>query len=96
MYVSLTELKKHVNVDFNEDDSYLTGLIEVCEKAVENEINQPLTDLADEGDIPAPVRHAILLLAGNLYENREPVSYGKAVVVPYTISFLLTPYVKLT
>lgn len=44
--------------------------------------------------IPLPVKHATLLMVGNLYANRESVSFGNPVVIPFTISFLLAPYIN--
>ena len=44
-------------------------------------------------DVPAPIRSAILLLVGHLYENREPVVIGSSVaVVPMAVEYLLGPY----
>ena len=36
MYVTLDEAKKHLNIDadFNDDDAYITSLIEVSEDSV--------------------------------------------------------------
>ncbi len=44
-------------------------------------------------DVPAPLRHAILLHVAHLYENREPVFAGGAIVtLPLSSSALLAPY----
>lgn len=47
---------------------------------------------ADKADIPAPIRHAILLLCGHLYDHPELVSGEPLKEVPFTISLLLGPY----
>lgn len=47
-------------------------------------------------DVPAPIRHAILLLVAHWFENREPVVLGprgtSAVRIPDTVSELLAPF----
>ena len=44
-------------------------------------------------DVPAPIRHALLLLVAHWYEHREPVEIGAAVnAIPAMVSELLHPY----
>jgi uncharacterized phiE125 gp8 family phage protein len=44
-------------------------------------------------DVPAPIRHALLLLVAHWFERREPVMLGAgAQEVPTTIAGLLLPY----
>ena len=48
---------------------------------------------AAPGDVPATIRHALLLLVAHWYENREPVEIGAGVnAVPAMVSDLLAPY----
>ncbi len=45
------------------------------------------------GDVPAPIRHALLLLVAHWYENREPVEIGgSSNAIPAMVSELLAPY----
>ena len=47
------------------------------------------------GSVPAPIRHALLMLVAHWYENREPVLTGEraaAIRIPDTVSELLAPY----
>ena len=47
-----------------------------------------------ESDVlPLPIKQAILLMVGNLYEHREPVIAGVSVMkIPFSIEYLLAPY----
>lgn len=94
--VTIDDIRKHCNVDFDDDDSYISDLIKVAEVAVANVINTPLDTYVQDGEMPAPLDHAVKLIVANLYENREPVSYGKATNVAFTLGFLLSPYIVLT
>lgn len=96
MYITTEDVKKQINVDFSDDDEYIGQLIEAAEQSVSNYINSPLLEHTENGVLAAPLRQAILLIAANLYENREPVSYAKAVTVPFAFNYLVLPYVKLT
>ena len=95
MYIYLEDAKKHLNVDkdFQDDDMYIASLIEVAEKVVERDIDTRLGDLEDEdGDIPSPLKQAMLLLIGNFYANRESVAYANMVNVPYSYQYLIDLY----
>ncbi|MBO9321651.1 MAG: phage head-tail connector protein [Roseiflexus sp.] len=42
--------------------------------------------------VPRSIRHAILLLVGHYYANREAVAPGAQTVLPYAVETLLAPY----
>jgi len=47
----------------------------------------------EEGDVPAALRHAILLLVAHWYANREAVVTGTiATALPFSVEALLKPY----
>lgn len=94
MYVTLSNAKKHLQIDqdFKDDDEYLIMLIQVAEDAIESNLNIPLASLLKNGVLPKSVYHSILLMIGNLYSNREPVSFTSVTKVPYTLEFLLATY----
>lgn len=48
-YVTLEELKQHLNVDFDTDDTYITELIEPVQLAIEAYLNAPLEGFAKDG-----------------------------------------------
>ena len=95
MYVTLESAKKHLNLDdsFNDDDSYISLLIQAAEDAVSKHIDLPLVELEDsQWELPPAILHSVLLLIGNLYANREPVAYTTVIKVPYTLEYLLGLY----
>lgn len=94
VYINLEEAKQHLIIDdsFIADDEYILALIDVAEDAVSKNINISLDSLSVGGEIPPAVKAAILLLVGNLYANREPVSFASANKVPYTFDYLISLY----
>ena len=96
MYVQLYQVKKHLNIDadFNDDDEYLCGLIDVAEDVVGKHIDDNLGKLceANGGELPSPLAHAMLLLIADLYANRESVSYTSIHELPTSYKYLLSLY----
>ena len=96
MYITLSQAKAHLNIDtdFTLDDAYITSLIEVAESCVENHIDIALSELSVSGKLPAPLIHSILLQVGNLYNNRESVTFSKYSTLPLAYEYLLAPYIN--
>lgn len=95
MYIDLETIKKHLNIDteFIEDDDYLMMLEGVAEISVEKHIDKKLTQLDDgEGNLPSPLKQAMLLFIGNMYLSRESVTFGNAVEIPLSYNYLLDLY----
>ena len=87
MILTLDRIKKHLNIDsdYNDDDEYLETLALVAEDSVKVHLNVgDLYGLNEAGEVPASIVHAMLLLIGNLYMNREPVTFGSVTQIPYT------------
>lgn len=96
MYITIEQAKQHLNVDeyFTLDDDYILSLISVAECAVENHIDNALEELTVAGKLPAPLVHSMLLLIGNLYTNRENVTYQQYYKIPLSYEYLLSPYIR--
>lgn len=96
MYIDTVILKKHLNIDedYIEDDEYIKALTLAAENAVENHIARPLTEIIDSstGKLPPSVNHAILLLVGHWYANRESVSFAQGQTIPLSYEYLLQSY----
>ena len=95
-YINLEQAKKHLNIDdeFILDDLYILDLISVAEDAISGHLNIALNELEAGGQLPPAIIHAMLLMIGNLYANREPVSYGIMSKVPLSYEYLLGLYKK--
>lgn len=95
MYISVDDLKKHLNVDHSEDDDYIKELAEVAEDAIATYLNRPMTDMIDDyGNVRASVRHATRMLVGTWYANRESVAFASPSVMPDGVYALLLPLRK--
>lgn len=93
MHIKLQEVKEHLRIDteFTYDDAYITSLIAVAEQAISNDIK---TDISTFKELPAPIRHAMLLLIGDLYSNREDSNDLKLSHIPNGIKRLIAPYIN--
>jgi len=101
MVVTLTELKEQLqindDVDYNDEDNYLLAILEVAEDSVFAYIQQTEEEVtsANDGKLPSPIKHAVKLMAAQLYISREPVTFGvTGVEVPLSYKYLLCPYLK--
>ena len=107
--VTLEDAKKQCIVEHNLDDDYLIDLIDASYFSIKNSCNNKTwidtsgvsyssTDDCDTTvsgtTIPLPIKQAILLLVGTLYANRESVSFGNPVKIPFTIEWLIQPYIQ--
>lgn len=90
--------KKHVRADdFADDDAYLEYLLETAEAAVIRATNRTQEELEQMGggEIPAPIKHAIMLIGAHWYNQRESVSTVQMHAVPDSLQALIKPYRKL-
>lgn len=99
MYLTLDKAKKHLNIDldFTDDDNYITSLIEVAENAVERHIGYKLADKVEEneGSLPKGLEHAMLLMIGTFYNSRESVTFGAGTELPLGYNYLLDLFTNL-
>ena len=76
-YLTLPEAKKHLNVDHDEDDDFITELIGVEEIS---------------GVLPPALRHALRMIVARFYADREGYRLGRMTELPFTISALISKY----
>lgn len=95
MQIELDLIKKHLNIDdsFKDDDTYLLALSDVAQDIVQKHIDCTFEDIVrSEGALPASLLHAVLLMIGNLYNNRESVAFASALEIPHSYDYLLSLY----
>jgi uncharacterized phage protein (predicted DNA packaging) len=91
--LSLLETKKHLRVEFDDDDELIQGLIVAAREYAEGFLNRPLV-AKEEGEedpaVPQKWKQAMLLLIGHWYQNRESVNIGNITFeVPMSTEMLL-------
>lgn len=94
MYVTIEEIKQHLYIDFEADDALLADMIQAAEEIIEKYLNTTYEALLNEnGALPYPIKQAIKIMVGNLYANRESVSFNAyPSKIPYSYEYLLQPY----
>lgn len=94
-YLKLEEVKRHLNVEHDEDDGYITELMEVAEDQLAETLARPLYDVECScGGLPATLRHALRLLVARHYSDREGYRSGRMTELPFALSCLIAPYRK--
>ena len=94
MIVTLEEIKQHLYIDFEADNDLLSSMIEAAESIIEKYLNTSFDSLTDDkGNIPTPIKQAIKIMVGNLYTNRESVSFNAyPSKIPYSFEYLIQPF----
>ena len=90
-YVTLEELKQHLNVEFDIDDTYIKGLIIPVQLIIESYLNNPLESYAKDDQIDRRIWHAIRILVANYYANREEITFATPNIIPGHVTLLLQP-----
>lgn len=98
MAADIELFKQHVRADeFADDDQYLQHLLDTAEAYVCASTNRSIDELLAMGNgrLPAMIFHAIMLIGGHWYNQREAVSNAQMVEVPYTLQAMIKPFRKL-
>jgi uncharacterized phage protein (predicted DNA packaging) len=96
-WLTLDYIKAHSRIDFNCEDDLLTLYGESAEETVLNIVDRTYDDIiAINGEIPAPLYHAALMLVEVAYTQRAPISQTNLYTVPYTFDMIIKPYMKLS
>ena len=94
MILSVDEVKTHLRIETDEEDSYLASLIVQAQSTAEDFCRTAfgVDDAGNEISAPEPVRLAVLLMVSHYYENRD--NPDRAVYGTMRIAFenLLYPY----
>ena len=77
MLISLQDIRDHLRLDDTAQDNQLEGFYSAAVDYCENFVGYSLTDSSSSQPTLNPaIRAAILLIIGDLYENREAVPSG--------------------
>lgn len=88
--------RKHSNIDFDCDDPQLEIFICSAEETILNLLQRTYENLIETyGDVPAPIRHATMVLVDNSYQFRTPQVSTNLYQVKYGIDLMLKPYMVL-
>ncbi|WP_295537478.1 head-tail connector protein [uncultured Thioclava sp.] len=91
MALTVTDLKAHLKVDFDDDDAELARMLTAASLHAERYLRRDLaTDYPD--GIPEPVEVAILQHAASMYRYREAGTTGAVSEVPMGWKDLLSTY----
>lgn len=71
--ISVEETKRHLNITSSDDDALIADLIASAEAYTDRWLEAKLADL---DPVPADLKHAIKMLVGHFYENREASLVG--------------------
>lgn len=86
MAVTVEDLKQHLRIDpdYEDEDEYLFGLLD---SAVDYIFD--ITGRANDDTQPARYNHAVKLLVGHWFQNREAVSELNLKSIPWGLSHLI-------
>ncbi|TJV71053.1 MAG: phage gp6-like head-tail connector protein [Mesorhizobium sp.] len=88
--IAVDELKQHLNLIGDEDNTLLTQKIAAAEDWCAGYVG---ASLASFDPLPAGIREAILRIAADLYENREATVIGvHGSTLPFGVTDLLAPH----
>ena len=97
-WLTLERIKHQCRIEqeFHEEDDLLEEYGESAEEVLLNYLNRTYEDVIEVyGRVPAPLRHASLMLVDTSYQYRSPVSAQNMSLVPYTFDILVKPYMRL-
>ena len=97
-WLTLERIKQQLRIepDFHDEDELLEEYGESAEEVLLNYLNRTYEDVIEVyGHVPAPLRHASLMLVDTSYQYRSPVSAQNMSLVPYTFDLLIKPYMRL-
>ena len=97
-WLNLEQIKAQLRIepDFTDEDELLEMYGESAEETLLQYLNRTYEEIIEVyGHIPAPLRHASLMLVDTSYQYRSPVSTQSMNLVPYTFDLLVKPYMRL-
>ncbi len=92
MAVDLDTAKQHLNITFDTDDALVERLIATASEWLDSRLGYSIATKYPDG-APAPLDHAVLLLVGHWYANREATLVGvNAAPLPFGLVDIVNDY----
>ena len=96
-WLTIADIKKHLRVDFDDEDDVLELYGSAAEDTVLNYLNRTYQDVLEEyGEVPASIRQATLMLVDSSFNHRSPAEPTQMYYVMYGFDTLIKPYMRLT
>ena len=96
-WLTISDIKKQLRVDFDDEDDVLELYGSAAEDTVLNYMNRTYQDVLEEyGEVPAAIRQATLMMVDNSYQHRSPAEPTQMYYVLYGFDTLVRPYLRLT
>lgn len=94
--ITLEEAKQNSRIDTSDEDAILLRKCKTAEESILKVLNRTIEDLYEEyGTIPSPIVDACLAMTDHLFTHRGITSPLALHDIPYTIDFMVKPYIKL-
>jgi uncharacterized phage protein (predicted DNA packaging) len=84
--VTLDDVKAHIRIAHSSEDSYLQSLLDAAENYVAS------IGVVEDSPPQPSIGHAILLLIGHWYSNREAATEAPPKAIAFGVDTLLAPY----
>lgn len=96
-YLTIDYIKQQSRIDYDCEDGLLELYGASAEDVVLKLLNRSLDDLkaANDGEVPASIMHATLIICDNSYQHRTPAETTNLSVVPYGVDMMLKPWMVL-
>ena len=95
-WLTIELIKAHSRIDRDCENDLLEQYANSAERQLLNDIGRTYDELIEwQGEMPADLIHASLMLVDFAYQQRTMVSSLNWSVVPYTYDRLIKPYMRL-
>lgn len=84
--VDLADMKAHLRVSFDSEDTYIQSLIDAAESYVDS------IGVGFDSPVQDAVLHAIRLMVGHWYSNREAATEAPPKAIAMGVDMLLAPF----
>ncbi len=84
--VDLADMKAHLRVSFDSEDTYIQSLIDAAESYVDS------IGVGFDSPPQDAVLHAIRLMVGHWYSNRQAATEAPPKAIAFGVDTLLAPY----